>query len=70
MREAVLKLEMIPLPHLWWLEPSFRGGVAKRVGWWLVVEKHRFHQYVVVFKDGTRGPVTWGTNPVEELEEN
>jgi hypothetical protein len=70
MPDALERLEEVQLPRLWWLDHSFRGGVAKRVGWWLVLEKCRFHQYVVVFRDGTRGPVSWGTNPVEDLEEN
>lgn len=68
MREAILTLEEVQLPPMWWLDLSYRGGVAKRVGWWLVMGKYRIHRYVVVFRDGTRGPETWGTNPAEEIE--
>lgn len=61
-----LELQEVQLPAMWWLDLSLRGGVAKRVGWWERIPGGRMHFYVVVFNDKTRGPVTRGTNPVEE----
>jgi hypothetical protein len=58
----------VQLPHLWWLDLSFRGGVAKRVGWWVEDVTCWRHQFMIVFRDGTKSPVMWGTNPDREKE--
>lgn len=67
MSKELVALEEVRLPWGWWLDLSLRGGVAKRVGWWVTGKKYRVQYYVVVFRDGTRGPVTEGTSPWEEL---
>ena len=59
----------VQLPDLWWLDHFFRGGVARKVGWWVEEPTCWRHQYMVVFRDGTKSPVMWGTNPVIEKEE-
>lgn len=66
--ESALGLPVVELPPMWWLNSAFRGGVDKRVGWWLGPKGCKFHLYVVVFRDGTRGPVTRGTNPLDERD--
>lgn len=68
MPKALELLQEIQLPALWWLDLSLHGGVAKRVGWWEKIPGGRMHFYVVVFHDKTRGPVTRGTNPMEETD--
>jgi hypothetical protein len=69
MPEALLKLEEVQLPWGWWLDLSFREGVARRVGWWEAVSSDSLcHFYVVVFKDGTRSSVITGTNPLRKKE--
>lgn len=65
--ESVKRLPVTELSHQWWLDSEFRGGVAKRVGWWTVEGKYRMHWYIVVFTDGTRSETRRGTNPVEEV---
>lgn len=69
MHKAYLAKEEVQLPDLWWLDPNFRGGVDKRVGWnmeipfgWVA------HFYIVLFRDGTRSPVKMGTSPWEKKE--
>jgi hypothetical protein len=59
-----LEKEEVQLPVGWPLDSSFRGGVDKRVGWWMEIPfGWKAHFYVVLFRDGTRGPATMGTNP-------
>lgn len=67
--ETVLALTEVELPARWWLDGSLNGGVAKRIGWWEKFPGGRLHKYIVVFNNKTRGPVTQGTNPIEEDEE-
>lgn len=59
----------VQLPFGWWLDLSFRGGVAKRVGWWVEEPTCWRHQFMIVFRDGTKSPVYWGTNPDIEKEQ-
>ena len=47
----------VELPENWWLDFSLGGGVEKRIGWY----DFEIYWFVVCFKDGTRGPVTYGT---------
>ena len=69
MNKAIRALEEVQLPFGWWLDPSFRGGVDKRIGWWVEIPFDRLcHFYVVIFRDGTRSPVRMGTNPLETKE--
>lgn len=69
MPDALLKMEEVQLPFEWWLDHSYRGGVARRVGWWMEIPFDKLcHFYVVVFRDGTRSPIRMGTNPLEEKE--
>lgn len=67
MKEAIKNLPVVVLKPQWWLDHSYQGGVAKRVGWWVTEGKYRHHYYVVVFQDGTRSEVRPGTNPAEEI---
>lgn len=66
MLEALMKREEVQLPWGWWLDLSFRDGVEKRVGWWVEFEECKKIQYLILFRDGTRSPLSWGA--VEEKE--
>lgn len=71
MPDALLKRQEVELPYGWWHDLYFRGGVDKRVGWWMEVPFGKLcHFYVVVFRDGTRSPVITGTNPLKKKEKN
>lgn len=54
---SVLSLEEHELDEAWWLDASYRGGVASRTGW----KDEGVYWYCVLFLDGSRGPVTYGT---------
>jgi hypothetical protein len=69
MTEAIKNLPVVEPDQGWFLDLGYRGGVAKRVGWWVIEGKYRSHRYVVVFNDGTRCPVREGTNPVERIKD-
>lgn len=58
MNTAVLKRPEVELSGAWWLDAGYRGGVEKRVGW----KGYEVEWYVVCFRDGTRGPVTYATH--------
>jgi hypothetical protein len=60
MIKASLAKEEVQLPWGWWLDLDFRGGVDKRVGWSVVEGKVRTRYWIVLFRDGTRGPVSFG----------
>lgn len=67
MKDAIRNLPVVEMESLWWLNHNYRGGVSKRIGWWIADGKYRTHWYVVVFHDGTRSEARKGTNPIEEL---
>lgn len=65
MPESVERLPAFDLGFRWWLNFDYRGGVARRIGWWVSDGKYRTHWYVVTFNDGTRSHAQIGTNPIE-----
>jgi hypothetical protein len=58
MQRSVLSRPEARLSGTWWLDAGYRGGVEKRVGWM----DFEIEWYVVCFRDGTRGPVTYATH--------
>lgn len=66
--QTVKNLPVIEPGHHWWLDIDYRQGVSKRVGWWTVSGKYRFHWYVVVFRDGTRTAIRPGVEHREIQE--
>lgn len=67
MQESVKNIPAVDLEYMWWLNPDYHGGVARRIGWWVSNGKYRTHWYVVVFLDGTRSHAQLGTNPIERV---
>lgn len=67
MQESLKGMPVVDLEPGWWLNHGYRGGVAKRVGWWVTEGRYRTHWYIVVFRDGHRSEPMPGTNPIEEI---